>query len=348
MWGISATELVHFSKNLSLMLRSGMTINESLEELADEASSKRLAKILRTAKHDVESGVTLSDALSKHRRAFGDVMLAVVKAGETSGTLDENLSFLAEWLEHDADIRREVHGAMIYPAIVFVATISMSSGLALMVLPRLLPIFAQMSVELPMPTRILLWATNTMKESWYFVFAGIAALVAVFIVLNRMPSVRRFFHGMYLATPFVGRMLMRYQLTLVGQLFTTLFRSGMSIFEILEVTANGATNVRYREALHSVGKQLERGTTLADALKQYPKLFPREFTSILAVGEKSGTLEESFRYLTEYNRKEVYTATKRLPTIIEPVLLLLMGVLVAFIAIAIILPIYQFTSNVRG
>jgi type II secretory pathway component PulF len=344
MFGIGTAELVHFSKNLSLMLKSGMTINESLEELSNTATP-RLSKILLKMKKDVESGVTLTDALAKHRRVFGDVMISVVKAGEASGTLDENLNFLAEWLEHNADIKREVHGAMLYPAIVFVATIGVSSGLSLLVLPRLLPVFSQMKGELPLPTRILLWITNTIQESWFIIALLCAAIAVIVIFLNRLKPVRRVLHGVYLRIPFVGRMLREYQLTLIGQLFTTLFHGGLSIYEILDVTAEGATNLRYREAIMDVSKQVQRGTTLASALKGYPKLFPRDFTSILAVGEKSGTLDETFGYLTEYYRKEVYTMTKRLPTVIEPVLLLVMGVMVAFIAISIIMPIYQFTSS---
>jgi type IV pilus assembly protein PilC len=133
----------------------------------------------------------------------------------------------------------------------------------------------------------------------------------------------------------------------LGQLFTTLSKSGLSIHEVIEITARGATSIPYNDALSNVGEQVAKGTTLASGLAKFPKLFPRDFTTILAVGERSGTLDESFTYLTEYYRKEVFAATKRLPTVIEPILLLVMGVMVAFIAIAIILPIYDFTSHVR-
>ena len=347
MFGISTTELVHFSKNLSLMLKSGMMINEALVEIIEETGSRRFSKILKAVRKEVEAGTTLSQAMSKYPKAFGGVMLSVVKAGETSGTLEENLNFLADLLEHNADITREVHGAMLYPSIVFAATIGLSGGLSLFVLPRLLPLFSQMTMELPLPTKILLWVTHTMQSSWIVVLIGVSTLVIGMTFLNRQRKIRRIFHGIYLHIPFFGKMLREYQLTLLGQLFTTLFHSGLSIYEILEITASGATNIRYQDALTDVGAQVTRGTTLSGALKGYPKLFPRDFTSILAVGEKSGTLDESFGYLTEYYRKEVYTATKRLPTVIEPLLLLLMGLMVAFVAISIILPIYQFTSNVH-
>lgn len=329
------------------MLKSGMTINEALAELASGASTKRFGRVLESLRKDVEAGIPLAAALEKHPRAFSSVIVSAVKAGESSGTLEENLNFLADWLEHDADIRREVHGAMIYPAIVFVATIGVSGGLALLVLPRLLPIFAQMAVELPAPTRILLWVTDTMQTSWLLIIIVLAAIVAGFYGLNSIRKVRAIFHAAYLHIPFIGGMLKEYQLTLLGQLFTTLSRSGMSIHEVLEITARGATNLSYNDALNATATNVSKGTTLAEGLRRYPKLFPHDFTSILAVGEKSGTLDESFKYLTDYYRKEVFTATKRLPTIIEPVLLIVMGVLVAFIAIAIILPIYDFTSSVR-
>lgn len=343
----SVKDLVHFAKNLALMLKSGMTINEALAELAAEANGRRFANILTAVRKDVETGIPLAAALGKHPRVFGAVMLSAVKAGETSGTLEQNLDFLADWLEHNADIRREVHGAMLYPAIVFVATIGVSAGLSLLVLPRLLPVFAQLSVELPAATRFLLWFTETLRSSWMLILLLIAAVVAAFAFLNRLRSVRSALHTLYLHVPFVGTMLKQYQLTLLGQLFTTLSASGLSIYEVIAIAADGATNLRYHDALTAASTQVAKGTTLATALARSPDLFPREFTSILAVGEKSGTLDESFKYLTEYYRKEVFTATKRLPTVIEPILLLIMGALVAFIAISIILPIYEFTSNVR-
>ncbi len=347
MGGISSAQLVHFTKNLSLMLRSGMTINESLAELSAQASSARFSRILAAVEKDIESGLALSLAMEKHPRVFGGVTLAVVRAGETSGTLEENLNFLSDWLEHNADIAREVHGAMLYPLIVFIATIGVSGALALLVLPRLLPIFAQMQGELPLPTRVLLGATDLVTDHWLLLSLALALLVVGLSALNKIRAVRRFFHGVMLRVPFLGTLLREYQLTLIGQLFATLFRSGLSIQETCAIAARGATNMRYAEALAEIEERLVRGNTLSDGLKAFPRLFPRDMTSIIAVGERSGSLEESFGYITEYYRKEVHAATKRLPTVIEPILLLVMGLLVAFIAIAIILPIYQFTSGVR-
>lgn len=344
---VGSQELVDFAKHLSVMLKSGITINEALGELSEEASSARLRKILVRVKADIEAGTPLSEAFGKERYTFGDIFISIVKAGEVSGTLEENLEFLATWLEHNNDIKREVHGAMLYPAIVFCATIGMSAGLSLMVLPRLIPVFSQLAVELPWPTRFLLGMTEFLQSSWFIALIGIGAFSVGFIFLNRLMPVRRVTHRVVLALPFFGKLLRQYQLTLIGQLFTTLFRSGMSIYEILDITSEGATNLVYRDALREIGTKINKGTSLASAMREAPKLFPRNMISIVAVGEKSGTIDESFVYLTEYYRKEVYSATKRLPTVIEPILLLLMGMMVAFIAIAIIMPIYQFTSQIR-
>lgn len=343
----SNQELVDFTKMLSVMLKSGITINEALAELSDQAESRRFKKLLLDIKIDIESGTPLSKAFERKGNVFGGVTLSVIKAGETSGTLEENLNFLADWLEHDNDIRREVHGAMIYPGIVLAATIALSLSLSLLVLPRLLPIFSQMGGELPLPTRILLSATDIFESYWIFILGGILAIIPVFSYLLRLATLRNLWHHFLLGFPFIGSLLRQYQLTLICQLFATLFKSGLSITEILFIAGDGATNVVYGNALKSIGGQISSGGTLSDAMKKYPHLFPRSLLSIIAIGEKSGTLEDSFTYLTEYNRKEVFAATKRLPTIIEPMLLLVMGLLVAFIAVSIIMPIYQFTANVH-
>lgn len=343
----SPQELVDFTKQLSVMLKSGITINEALQEFVEQTESRRFKKVLFGIKSDIESGTSLSVAFSRHHRVFGGVTLAVIKAGEASGTLEENLNFLADWLEHDNDIRREVHGAMIYPAIVFAATIALSAALAFLVLPRLLPIFSQMGGTLPLPTRILLGTTQALEHYWLIILITIGLLIPAFSAFMRVPSVRRVMHRFALSVPFFGTLLRQYQLTLISQLFTTLFKSGLSISEILTIAGEGATNVTYGEALASIGTQIAKGGTLSTAMRHYPKLFPRNMLSIIAIGEKSGTLDESFLYLTEYYRKEVFSATKRIPTIIEPVLLLVMGTLVAFVAISIILPIYEFTAHVR-
>lgn len=345
---VKPQEMVDFAKHLSVMLKSGITIDEAIGELGEQTQSRRFQKILLAVRSDVEKGLPLSQAFERHPRAFGDIVISVTKAGEASGTLEENLSFLASWLEHNNDIRKEVHGAMLYPAIVFAASILLSSALALLVLPRLLPIFAQFSSELPLPTRLLLAFTNFLQGYWFVAGIGVVVFIVGFNFLNRLPPFRRVIDWLILATPFFGSLIKQYQLTLIGQLLGTLFKSGLSIFEILNITAEGATNLVYREALRDVSAHVSRGKPLADALRSYPKLFPRNMLSMIAIGEKSGTLEESFTYVTEYYRKEVHAATKRLPTVIEPLLLLFMGCIVALVALSIIMPIYQFTANVRG
>lgn len=346
-FSIKSQELVDFTKSLSVMLKSGITIDEALLELEEQGYGRYFSKIIKAIRVEIERGISLSDAFSKYQRAFGGVFIAVIRAGEASGTLEENLNFLAMWLEHNNDIRREVHGAMIYPAIVFIATISLSAGLSLLVLPRLLPVFAQMAVELPLPTRILLAITHFLESYWALAFILLAAIVVGFIFLMRVTPFRRVMDYIFLHIPFIGKLLIQYQLTLISQLFTTLFRSGLSIHEIIDITTVGVTNLIYRDALLAIGKGVYKGNTLTSGLRLYPKCFPRNMVSIIAVGEKSGTLEDSFEYLTEYYRKEVYSATKRLPTVIEPLLLLVMGVMVAFVAISIILPIYQFTAQIN-
>lgn len=348
LFGVSSQELVNFTKNFSVMLRAGITVNEALDELGEQTQSRAFRKTLLLLRTQIESGMPLSEAFAGHRRDFGDIFVSIVRAGERSGTLEQNLSFLSNWLEHNNDIKREVRGAMIYPMIIVVVMLILSGILALVVLPRLIPIFSQLAVELPWPTRTLLAITDFLKAYWHVSAIGIVGAFFGLTMLSRIVAVRRVLHRIFLSIPAIGNIMRLYQVTLIGQLFSTLFRSGMSIYEVLEIAREGATNMVYQDALREIGTKVERGTTLAEAIRSYPSLFPRMFVSIVAVGERSGTVDESFSYLTEHYRKEVTEATKRLPRIIEPILLIILALGVAFIAIAIILPIYQFTSQVRN
>lgn len=342
---ISSREKVDFSKNLAVMLKSGIAIDEALDSLADQAKSKAFSGIIYKIKSEVEMGTSLSESFAKEEKVFGKVFISLLKAGEASGTLDENLSFLADWLERDHDLRQEIEAAMIYPKFVFSATLLLGGGLSVYILPKLVPLFDQLRVELPLATRLLLAFSLFIEKFWYLALAGIIGMIAGFVLLNRIKFVQRFFHLLYIKMPFIGGLMVSYQLALVSQLFSTLFKSGMAISETLEITSEAATNIHYQESVKKMEGRVSQGTTLSQAMRDYPKLYPKNMISIVAVGEKSGALDNSFTYLSEFYLKEVKNKTRKLPTIIEPALLIFIALMVGFVALAIIMPIYELTSG---
>lgn len=342
---ISNRERVFFTKNLAVMLKSGITINEALAILADQTKSRFFKKTILGILNDVENGNNLSEAFATHEKLFGPVFISLLRAGESSGTLDENLSFLSDWLERNNDLRDDIRTATLYPKFVFFATAALGSWLALYILPKLVPFFAQLKVKLPLSTRLLLGFTLFLQTHGKLLSVGIVAGGAAVLFINRIPAVRRIMHNFYLHIPVFGALTRDYQLSLVSQLFYTLFKSGMPLNEALGIISRAATNLAYQDSLADVKRHVLGGTSFTDAIRNYPALYPKNFLNIVATGEKSGTLDESFFYLSEYYVKEVKNKTKKIPTSIEPILLVCIAAVIGFVALSIIMPIYQLTSG---
>ncbi len=330
------------------MLKSGITLNESLRVLGEQSDSKKFAQVIFQVQDDIEQGTSLSAGMEKHRRFFGSVFVSLIRAGEKSGSLGENLDFLSSWFERNADLQREVSSAMLYPKIVFGATILLGGGLSVFILPRLVPLFGQLNVELPLITKILLAVSLFVEEYWHLVIVGAVAFVFLLVLINRILFIQRLFHSLYIGMPFLGRFLRNYQLALVTQLFGTLLRSGLTLRESVSIVEEAATNLHYKESLHAVEKGVVEGTTLSESLTHFPALYPKMFINIVGIGEQSGTLSDSFVYLSEYYSKEVTVGAKKMPTIIEPLLLIFIALAVGFVALAIIMPIYKLTGSITG
>ena len=343
---INAQDRVDFAKSLAIMLKSGIAINDALAELADQNDSPHFVAVIRRVQASIENGTSLSKSFEKEQRAFGTIFVSLIKAGEGSGTLQGNLQFLAEWLNRNADLKREIAAAIMYPKLVFGAAILLGGSLAIFILPKLVPLFTSLDVELPIITKILLAVSLWIQDFWMFGILGVGALFAGMMYLNTFFIIRKQLHTLYIKIPFMGGLLKDYQRALVTQLFATLLKSGLSLNESIDIVAQTVTNILYKESLQAMQHNVIKGTTLSKSMKHFDILFPNMMTSIVAIGENSGTLVKSFEYLSEYYTKEVNMQAKKLPTIIEPLLLVFIALIVGFVALAIIMPIYEITGNI--
>lgn len=341
----SIAEKINFVKNLSIMMKSGIMMDEALAELAEQATSKKFRAIILAVREDIARGAPLSAAFAKHP-IFESVFNALLKAGEASGTLDESLIFLADWLERESDMRKDMNSATLYPKIVIGAVIVLAAGLNLFVMPKLLPLFADMDIALPWTTRMLLASSRIARDYWYALLAGIAALWVGILILLRLPSVRTLLDSFYLRVPFFGALTVDYEMAVMSQLFYTCFKSGLPMQEAIGIVSTVMHNSVYRRSFAAISTRVQSGTSLADALRGYPRLYPRQVVSIIATGEKSGTLSESFSYLAAFYAKEVRSKTKDIPTVLEPVLLIFIALMIGFIAFSVIVPIYTLSTSV--
>lgn len=345
---ISQEDQISFAKNLAVLLRGGVTINEAIDSLAGQTRRGLMRDVMLRFKSRLEKGTSLASSISEEGDLFSKVFVSLVKAGELSGALADNLEFLASWLERDSRLRRDISNVMLYPKIVLTSVLLLGGGLTAFILPKLLPMFTSLQVELPTVTVILLKISVFNQNYWPYVLLGILLLWLSIFLLFKLEKVRFAYHRLLIRLPYVKDFVIGYQLALFSQLMSTLLKSGIAIDEALFISYLGTSNLYVKSALKEVIDRVGKGIALVSAMKEFPDIFPVNSTSVLAVGENSGTLEDSFNKISDFWTKEVREKTKMLPTIIEPVLLVFIALSVAFIALSIILPIYKLTGNLGG
>jgi type IV pilus assembly protein PilC len=342
---IPLEEQINFAKNLAVLLRGGVTINEAVNSLADQAKPGPMKKILYRIKGRLENGVSLNSAISEEEGAFGKIFMSLVKAGELSGSLAENLEFLSVWLERDNSLRKQINGVMLYPKIVLTAVVILGGGLTIFILPKLVPMFTSLHVELPLITRAILAISLFVQQYWLMVVAGAFLTWLTIFLVFKIRQMKYLYHKTLVFSPYIKQFVVGYQLALFSQLMGTLLKSGITIDEALEIAYVGTSNLYYKKVLREIIDRINNGISLINTMAEYPELYPSNSMSVLSVGENSGTLEESFFKVSDFWTKEIIERTKMLPTIIEPVLLVLIAAAVGLIAMSIILPIYKLTGN---
>lgn len=340
-------EKMLFTKHLSIMIKSGMPLLDSLWLLRKQANSKVFKKILNQIAIDIDNGQFLSVGLERYLSVFGDFFINVIRVGEASGTLAENLNYLHEEIRKNYELRRKVKGAMIYPVIILFATFGIGGLLMFFVFPKIIPIFTSLRVELPFMTRALIQVINILTSYGIYIAMGFIFLVFSFFALLQVPSIRFIWHRILLVLPFVGNVSVNINITSFARTLASLLKSGIKIVDAVLITSDTMPNLVYKSELKKIAENIKAGESISDYIIKKEKIFPPIFSQMIQVGESTGHLDENLVYLANFYEAEVDEVFKNLSTILEPVLLLIMGVIVGFVAIAIITPIYGITKNLK-
>lgn len=342
---ISTVQKILFVYNLYIMTKAGLSIVSALTILAAQVENQRLRSIIKGVKNQVEKGRQLSEALADYPKLFPPIYVSMIAAGESAGKLEGALRQVANQMKKSHELISKVRGALIYPAVVLTAMAGIGVEMVVFVLPKIIGLFNDFSVELPLPTRILV-AVVKFTQHWG-AWLAIAAVAAVFglVALLRQPGVKRQVHAVNLRLPIAGEIIKKINLASFTLTLSSLLESALPIVDAVNITGTVQTNVRYRETLNTVAEDLKKGDALSAILGHYPQLFPPLVSQMIMVGEESGQLTTMLGELSQYYRDEVDTTMKNFSTVIEPVIIVLLGLAVAGIAVAVIMPIYSLAEN---
>lgn len=346
--GPSDLDVLLFTKHLATMIKSGIPIADALDTLAIQTESGAFKSIIESIHTAVENGQSLTKALKKHPKVFDEFYVSLITISEETGTLDENLDFIAKQLGKNIALKKKVQAATLYPTLVFVAALVMGGFIALYVLPQLVTLFEAFQVELPLTTRILLVIANAFKYHGFGIVAGLIASVLCFNLLVVTPMVKPLWHRVLLQLPLVGAFISSTNLAQFSRNLGILVKSGVPISDSIEVTANTLKNEVFKSDLLAVGTALKGGKSIREAMEKggYQE-FPPLVSRMIGVGEKTGNLDDALLYLGDFYEEEIDTFSKNLTTVLEPILLLAIGLAVGFVALAIITPIYELSGSIR-
>lgn len=336
-----------FTKHLATIVNAGITLVDGIDILLRQAKSSKLNRVLSKIFESVSSGQSLSKSVALFPRTFEPIYVKILELGESSGNLAKVLKYLEEQQAKSYALRKKMKGAMVYPIIIVSLVGIVGIGLITFIIPKIENIFSMFKVDLPLPTRILLYTNEFMRANYLYLILGLITALIAGKKLLELEQVKKVRDKIALRLPIIGGMLKYYNLALVSRMFTTLLRSGVSTVESMKIISNLVTNTSYKAKLTEAHQRIQAGAPLAEFLQSDEDLFPAFMTQMINIGEKTGTLEETMGHLADSYEEELDGKLKQMSTMIEPILLLVAGLAVGAIALSIILPIYQLPNLIK-
>lgn len=342
---ISFVQKMLFVFHLQIMVKAGLSIVAALKILSEEMENKKLCAIIGEIKTEVEKGRQLSDVLAQYPKIFPEIYVSMISAGEAAGRLEEALSQVSEQMKKSHDLSSHIRGAMIYPAVVFSAVIGIAIEMVVFILPKILVMFEDFKSDLPFATKALIAIVKFTGQYGIVMLITFIILVALCVWLYKKREVKKSVHNILLRLPIFGNIIKQINLARFTLTLSALLESTIPIVEATKITASVQSNLVYRDSLMEIAEKLKTGENLSKILANYHSIFPPMVTEMIMVGEEAGQMEKMLKELADYYSNEVDGIMRNFATIIEPVVIIILGLMVAGIAVAVIMPMYTLAQN---
>jgi type IV pilus assembly protein PilC len=345
---IKPDDLVIATRQLATMVQSGMSLLRALYVIEEQTESDKLREVWIEVRQDVEAGVALSDALERHPEAFNELYVAMVQAGETGGILDQTLVRVAEQLEKDAALRRQIKAAMVYPSLIGGFAFVVLFALVAFLVPVFEKIFSDFGGELPAITKFTVWLSHMFTERFYVMFGAIFGVVWLFRYWKRSERGRIQWDTIKLKFPMkIGDIVQKVALARFSRTFSGLIAAGVPMLEAIDITGKTSGNKVIELAMEDVRDSVKRGGSLTAPMTRVPEAFPVMVTQMIGVGEETGALETMMSKVADFYEEQVDAAVKALTSILEPIMIVVVGAIVGFIVIAMYLPMFKVYDQIR-
>lgn len=343
---VPLTEKLFFVRHLAVMLKAGISLSAALKTLAKQTKNKYFVKILTDVSSKVEKGVNFTESLKPYQKVFGELFINMIEAGEISGKLEEVLGRLYIQLKKQHELKSKVKGALTYPTVIVVAMLGIGTFMMIVVVPKITDMFKEFDTELPLPTKIIIAVSDAVVNHGILVAIGLVLFIAVFVRILRTYKGKYYFQALILKMPVISPIIKKINLAGFARTISSLLKTDILIIKTFQITANVLGNLHYREALVDMSEKIKKGSTIYDTVSLYPELFPPVVTQMISVGEETGELDSILEELALFYESEVDQTMSNLPSIIEPILILVLGVGIGGMAVAIIMPMYAITESI--
>jgi type IV pilus assembly protein PilC len=341
---IPVASKIFLLQNLSVMARAGLPLADAIATIAQQTKNRKLKNILVATQEKIRCGKTFAEALRPYAKDFGEIFINMIAAGEASGSLEEVLNNLYLQQKKDHALKTKIRNAMTYPIIIVCAMFAIGTFVIVYVLPNIIALFADVKAQLPWPTLVLISISNFVQVNGLILLPLIVIIVLILIRLTRAGAGRILWHRLLLHLPIAGDIIKKINTTRLALNLSNLIQTDIAIPEALKITANVLGNQVYKNALLEASEKVKKGKKIAEIFLEYPKIMSPIIIQMITVGEETGSLDVVLKNMADFYQEDVEQTMENLPVIIEPILMILMGIGVAGLAIAVILPIYSLTQ----